>query len=60
MRSFHYLALGAVLAVDWAALDDITTGNEPDFVGEFVALAVSVPILLLLVRSIVRRRPQPT
>lgn len=25
-------------------LDDIITGNEPNFIGEFVILAVSVPV----------------
>jgi len=30
-----------VLLLTWAALDDITTGNEPSFVGEYTLLALS-------------------
>lgn len=54
------LAVLAVLALDYAALDDITTGREPGFVLEGVFLAVSVPLLALLGRTIRRdwrRRP---
>ena len=54
MKSMCYIGIGVVLALDWAALDDITTGNEPDFAGEFVALAISIPILVLLARCIVK------
>ncbi|MEK7186293.1 MAG: hypothetical protein AAB675_02935 [Patescibacteria group bacterium] len=31
-----------LLFLDYAALDDITTGNEPSFLGEYTILAVSV------------------
>ena len=54
MRSMYCLGIAAILAVDWAALDDITTGNEPDFAGEFVALPVSLPILVVLGRCAMR------
>ncbi len=30
-----------ILALDWAALDDITTGNEPNLNGEYLMLIVS-------------------
>ncbi len=35
-----------VFILDWLALDDITTGNEPNYVGEYAILVISVPILL--------------
>jgi lipid II:glycine glycyltransferase (peptidoglycan interpeptide bridge formation enzyme) len=38
-----------LLALDWVALDDITTGNEPDYNGEYMMLAVSVLIFGLLI-----------
>jgi len=31
-----------LLALDWLALDDITTGNEPNYYGEYTILASSV------------------
>ncbi len=42
-------AVGIVLIIsflllDFAALDDITTGNEPDFYGEYATLAVSMVV----------------
>ena len=49
--------LGLVL-LDLAALDDITTGAEPNFYYEYAMLAVSVPLLGWLVRryvSVTRR-----
>ena len=33
-----------LLVFDWAALDDITTGNEPDYFGEYTVLAGSLII----------------
>ena len=35
-----------VLLLDFAALDDITTGQEPDFIGEYAVLVVSIPLIL--------------
>ncbi len=32
----------SLLALDWAALDDITTGNEPNFFLEYTILLISV------------------
>lgn len=37
-------AILILLVLDWAALNDITTGNEPDYSGEYFVLAVSVLI----------------
>lgn len=31
-----------LLVLDWAALDDITTGNEPDYFGEYAVLLASL------------------
>lgn len=33
---------------DWAALDDITTGSEPNYVGEYAVLLVSVIIYMFI------------
>lgn len=33
--------------LDFAALDDITTGNEPGFTTEYAILAVSIPLILV-------------
>ena len=35
-----------VLLLDFAALDDITTGQEPNFTGEYAILVVSIPLIL--------------
>ena len=40
----------ALLLLDFAALDDITTGNEPDFYLEYAILGVSLPLLGACVR----------
>lgn len=37
-----------ILFLDWAALDDITTGNEPDYWGEYAILIGSVIIFIIL------------
>ena len=47
----------AILALDWAALDDITTGTEPDVRLEWAFVIVSVPLLAGLAR-LARRRPR--
>lgn len=38
--------LAILLALDWAALDDITTGSEPSFFGEWLIVIISIPLLL--------------
>jgi len=47
-RAVILLAIAIVLALDWAALDDITTGMEPGFVGEYATLIASVPAVGML------------
>ena len=38
-------AMLALLLLDFAALDDITTGNEPNFYLEYAVLGISLPLL---------------
>ena len=45
-----------VLALDWAALDDITTGNEPDYFLEYATLVVSAIIFLFIAFNVFKRR----
>jgi hypothetical protein len=48
-RSTHATALAIVVAaLDFAALDDITTGHEPSLWMEWTFMAASVPLLWLL------------
>ncbi|HBL52372.1 MAG: hypothetical protein A3D24_03985 [Candidatus Blackburnbacteria bacterium RIFCSPHIGHO2_02_FULL_39_13] len=42
------LLVGMILVLDWAALDDITTGNEPNHAGEYAVLALSALIFIFL------------
>lgn len=42
------IAILVLLALDWAALDDITTGNEPNYIGEYLILVGSLVIFALL------------
>jgi len=37
-----------LLLLDWPSLDDITTGKEPDLTGEYLVLALSIPLLLAI------------
>lgn len=39
-----------LLVLDAAALHDIFTGIEPNLIGEYVTLAVSAPVLVLVGR----------
>ena len=45
-----------VILLDWAALDDITTGNEPDYFMEYLTVIISVPILLTVGYFLFRNR----
>lgn len=48
MKRFMWLLLIIItLIVDWSALDDITTGYEPDYLIEWVTLYTSLPVLVL-------------
>jgi len=38
-----------LLVLDWFALDDITTGNEPNYYGEYAILFVSVIVFGVIV-----------
>lgn len=37
-----------LFVLDWVALDDLTTGNEPDKRQEMAMVIVSVPFLILI------------
>ena len=39
------IAILALLLLDFAALDDITTRNEPNFYLEYAILSISLPLL---------------
>lgn len=54
-RRLAWLGLVLVAALDWAALDDITTGRQPSFWMEWTFLLASVPILALLARLLLPR-----
>lgn len=49
-----------VLFLDFAALDDITTGNETNYVGEYGTLAVSIIIFGVTFLLALRRRMRRT
>lgn len=42
------LLIVIILLLDYAALDDITTGSEPDYIGEYLFLGSSVIVLGLI------------
>lgn len=56
-RVLGVLGICVVLALDWLALDDITTGRQPTFTAEWAFLLVSVPLLWALVRLARKRQP---
>jgi len=43
-----WLIVFTLLLLDWAALDDITTGQEPNYAGEYAILIISVIIFVFL------------
>jgi hypothetical protein len=53
----------ALLLLDFAALDDVTTGNQPHFYMEYVMLGVSLPLFVACWRGLSRlcrsAKPQP-
>ena len=51
-RPFTWLSLGALALLDLAALDDITTGVQPDFSTEWLMLILSVPLAYLLIERL--------
>ena len=51
-------AILALLLLDFAALDDITTGTQPHFYAEYGMLGISVPFLGALGLRLSRLRRQ--
>lgn len=43
-----YFVVFVVLFLDWLALDDITTGNEPNCLGEYAILIGSAIFFIVL------------
>lgn len=59
MKKKFLIGFGIVLLVlDFLALDDITTGNEPAsaLLGEYLMVAGSIPILLIIGFFLFRNR----
>lgn len=57
VRRFLLFALILILLVlDWAALDDITTGNEQNYFLEYAVLLISLLIFGILGLVIFRRK----
>ena len=50
-RVLVILVISVFILLDWAALDDITTGNEPNLYGEYATLLMSVAIFAFLLFS---------
>jgi hypothetical protein len=44
-KSLLLLLLVGLVLLDFAALDDITTGNEPNLTSEYLILTLTIPIL---------------
>lgn len=42
-RNTTIAVVTAALLLSWAALDDITTGNEPDYLGEYIIISLLAP-----------------
>ncbi len=54
-KKLIYAGMLVILVLDFMALDDITTGNEPDYYLEYAILGISVvvlPFLFLIIRKI--------
>ena len=47
-----------LLLLDWAALDDITTGKEPTLTEEYLTLIVSIPLLFAAGYFLLKGRKQ--
>ncbi len=57
MKKLALYALGAlIILLDMAALDDITTGNEPDYSLEYAILVVSALLFAGLILYLRNRR----
>jgi len=47
-RIWLWLVMIILLLLDWVALDDITTGNEPNSTGEYAILIFSLIVFVFL------------
>jgi len=57
MKKFLFgISILVILALDWAALDDITTGIEPNYTGEYLILILSLFIFALMGYNFYKRR----
>lgn len=54
MKFLLILFIIMLLALDWAALDDLNTGNEPDKRGEVAMVVASVPLLLVFGKKLLK------
>lgn len=48
--------IATLLLLDWAALDDITTGNEPSKTSEYLTLFFSIVIFVILITYWVKHK----
>jgi len=55
-RTIIWVVVLSLLAVDFAALDDITTGNEPSYFLEYAILIISLLIFGVLGFITIRKR----
>ena len=55
-KVYLYIFLLALLILDFTALDDITTGREPNYFGEYATLIISVPLLIFLTFKLFRKK----
>lgn len=57
MRYKKYIvALGIIMVffLMWTALDDITTGNEPALLGEWIVVIGGAPVMIFLLYIFIR------
>ena len=52
-------AILALLLLDFAALNDIATGNEPNFYAEYVMVGISLPLFGACLWGLSRPRRSP-
>lgn len=56
MKKISLIFFAAILVLDFLALDDTTTGNEPNFFFEYATLIVSVPLVFFLFSLIFKNK----
>lgn len=47
-KIFLWIIIVIFLLLDWAALHDISKGNQPDYWGEYAILAMSVIVFITI------------